>query len=110
MIRVHRRGYVRSDGTRVKPATFLMKDRGRRGRTPESEKLPFRLRPGFLHGWKKSQSSGTRHRILANLIRRDGYATISRRLTALKNVSPDPGTDRAVNADLNWMRQKYRED
>lgn len=110
MIRVKRKGYRRRDGTRVKGTTFLMKDMGKRGRTPESKKLPFRLRPGFLRGWKKSQSAGTRHRILAKLIRRDSYATISRRLTALKNVSPDRGTDRAVNADLNWMREKYREE
>ncbi len=95
---------------RVRGTTFLMKDTGKRGRTPESKKLPFRLRPGKLHGWKKSQAAGTRHRILRNLVRREGYATITRRLTALKNISPDAGTDRAVNADLNYLRQSYRED
>lgn len=108
MIRIKRKGYRRKDGTRVKGTTYLAKDTGKPGRTPESKKLPFRLRPGFLKGWKKSQAAGTRHRILDNVIRREGYATVSRRLTALKNVSPDSGTDRAANADLNWMREKYR--
>lgn len=108
MIRIKRKGYRRRDGTRVKRTTYLMKDMGKPGRTPASKKLPFKLRAGFLHGWKKTQAAGTRHRILDNIVKREGYATATRRLTGLKNVSPDSGTDRAANADLNYLREKYR--
>ena len=110
MLRVHRKAYRRSDGVRVKATNYLTPDRGKRGRTPESKKLPFRLRRGKLRGWKKNESAGTRHRILNKIVRREGYATATRRLTALKNISTDKGTDRAVDADLNYLKQKHRED
>lgn len=108
MIRVHRKGYTRDDGVRVKATNYLTPDRGRRGRTPESEKLPFRLRRGKLRGWRKDESPGTRRRILERIVRNEGYATATRCLTALKNISTDRGTDRAVDADLNWLRERHR--
>lgn len=94
----------------MKPTNYLMRDTGKPGRTPESKKLPFRLRPGKLRGWRKDEDPSTRRRILEGIVRREGYATATRRLVALKNISPDAGTDRAVNADLNWLRENYVEE
>ena len=108
MIRVHRKAYTRGDGVHVKAANYLTPDRGKRGRTPESQRLPFRLRRGKLRGWRKDESPETRRRILERIVRNEGYATATRRLTALKNISDDPGTDRAVDADLNFLRERHR--
>lgn len=34
-IRIHRKGYTRKDGIRVKPTSFLIRDRGRKGKGPK---------------------------------------------------------------------------
>ncbi len=54
-IRVHRKGYTRKDGTRVKPTTFLIKDRGRKGHGPKLIQVKkgamttYALRLGYIH-------------------------------------------------------------
>jgi hypothetical protein len=67
-----------------------------------------KIQPGKLKGWKKSLPAGRRRSILNGLVRSDGYATVIRRLNALRNISKDPGTDRAVNADIKYLQKKHR--
>lgn len=108
MIRIHRKGYRRRDGVRVRATDYLARDTGKPGRTRESQKLPFTLRRGKLRGWKKDSSAGERRRILDRIVRNEGYSTATRRLTALKNFSTDRETDAAVNADLDYLRREHR--
>lgn len=46
-ITVHRKGYRRRDGTYVRPATFKIRDRGRRGRG----KKVIEVRKGIMKRW-----------------------------------------------------------
>jgi hypothetical protein len=47
---VKRKGFTRSDGTKVKPASFLIQDIGRPGRGPDTIKL---RREGFMTSFAK---------------------------------------------------------
>lgn len=64
--------------------------------------------PGNLYGWKKDQSASTRQRILSGAVKKDGYATIVRRLNQLKNVTKDKGTKRVALSDMNFLKKKYK--
>ncbi len=58
-IRVHRKGYTRKDGTRVKPTTFLIKDRGKKGHGPKLIKVKkgamtnYAIRLGYIHSGQR---------------------------------------------------------
>ena len=64
--------------------------------------------PGHLYGWKKEQSDMSRHRILNNAVKKDGYATIVRRLNQLKNVTKDRQTKSAAAKDMEYLKKKFR--
>jgi len=63
---------------------------------------------GALQGWQKTQPQKKRLRILRGVVREDGYATTIRRLNYLRNISDDPGTDRAAKADMVALQSEYR--
>lgn len=54
-IRVHRKGYTRKDGIRVKPTYFLIKDRGKKGHGPKLIKVKkgtmtaYAIRLGYIN-------------------------------------------------------------
>lgn len=98
---------IRRDGRRVRVKGHLRKDVGAPGRTPESKKW-FVARPGALGGWTKWMLAENRRRILRRLVRNHGYATVIRRLVALKNVSVDRETDRAAEADIAYLQKRRR--
>ncbi len=106
MIRVKRKGYTRKDGTRVRKTTYLMEDRGRPGRGPKTLPTP---RRGALRGWKADDPASKRRRILDSIVRNESYPTATQRLTLLKNISTSRKADRAANADLDYLHEKYRE-
>lgn len=66
--------------------------------------------PGHLYGWKHTMSAARRHLILVKAVRKDGYATIIRRLNLLRNFThrTSPSTARAAGADMAWLKAKYR--
>ena len=109
-ITVNRRAYTRRDGTRVKATTYKVEDRGARGRGP---KVIPKLKKGGLGGpGYLSRSELGRHRQLGSSVRRDGYATTSRRLNALSVFGK-----RTMNAqekarlrrDKEWLKRTYGE-
>lgn len=89
----------------MRPTDFLMEDRGRPGRGPKTLPTP---RRGALRGWKASDPSKKRRRILDGIVRNEGYATATRRLTLLKNISTSRKADRAADDDLDYLHDKYR--
>ena len=49
-IKVTRKSYIRKDGTHVKGTTYLTEDKGKSGKTPESEKF---FHPNVKMNWHK---------------------------------------------------------
>ena len=118
-----RAAYTKADGTRVKrtwiPAgTFLVKDRGRPGKTSRGAKSP-----GAVHGRKKPwiQATGAlggrhyaekpervRRSLLGASIKRDGYRTTLGRLEVLLRSSELKAPTRAVlTADKKWLVRRF---
>jgi hypothetical protein len=78
--------------------------RSRSGRCVEP--LPG-ARRGGLHGWSKGMAASPRRSLLLSLVRRDGYATIIRRLNWLINISHDEDTRSAARSDMRWLQAKH---
>ena len=109
---VHRKPYVRKDGTRVKASTFKVKDKGAKGRTPESKRW---AKFDTATGWSKTQPSSTRQRKMFSstnkrLSLHDRYVQAGRRLVQLANVTTDKPTEIKARADAHYFFRKAKED
>jgi len=62
---------------------------------------------GHLYGWKKDSSDSTRHKILDIAVKKDGYATIVRRLNQLRNVTKDRSTKSIAGKDMKYLKDKH---
>jgi hypothetical protein len=62
---------------------------------------------GALQGWSKDLPQEKRIEILKRVIRKDGYATVIRRLNFLINVGKDRETDRKAKADMEVLQKLY---
>jgi len=93
-ITVHRKGYYRKNGTYVKPTTYRMEDRGKKGRTPKSEKW---YAPRTKMNWSKDMAVNTRRNNALRAHGGDALAT-ARALQALANVT----TDRETKREAGW--------
>jgi hypothetical protein len=100
---VHRKGYVRKDGTRVKASTFKIKDRGKKGRTPKSKRW---YKPKVKMDWEKGMPMAQRRR---NALRAHGGDELStaRALQALANVTTDNATKVKAKADANYFYKRH---
>lgn len=65
------------------------------------------IKTGALRGWGKELPAGARRRILDKVVGKDGYATVSRRLNFLCNVTKDVPTRKAACGDLKWLQREY---
>jgi hypothetical protein len=101
---IRRRGYTTKRGVRVRPA--CVPDTGKRGKTPPSGRILPTPRPGALKGWRKDMAPEERRRIIRSLVREAGCGDVIKRLTLLGNITADAGTQRAVEADKNWLRDQ----
>ena len=106
-LRIRRRGYTRKDGIHVPPTVYFAKDRGKVGRTPESQKWfhPKRV----LRGWSKRLSESKRHAVVRRSIANVGYLETWQRLHALGNIQKriNPEMARKAYADRDWMSKTY---
>lgn len=59
-------------------------------------------------GWKKDMPQAERRKLLEAKVRRDGYATVIRKLLQLANVTRDVGTKQKARADMEYLRKKFR--
>lgn len=66
--------------------------------------------PGQLYGWKKTHADSTRRAILDKAVKKDGYATIVRRLNQTRNVTKDRETEKLMEKDMAYLKKKYRKE
>ncbi len=105
-IKVTRKGYTRKDGTLVKGTTYYTEDKGKRGKTPESEKW-------YQHAvemeWGKDLPSAVRRANALKAHKGDELAA-ARALQALANVTTDAETARLAKTDADYFFAKHRTD
>ena len=103
---VRRKGYTRSDGTRVKASCVV--DQGKRGKTPKSERVLPKPKAGKLMGWKTKLSAAERHAILRQVARKHGCKDAVLDLNLLANYTKrtSPKTHRTARADMAWLRKQ----
>jgi len=104
----HRKGYTRIDGTRVAPtdvppSNFKVKDRGKKGRTPKSERW---YNPKVHTGWEETQPQAER---VARLIDAHGGDLLAagRSARALANVTTDAETRRKAASDAKLLFDRH---
>jgi hypothetical protein len=115
----YRKPYTRADGVRVKggyvkSASFLIDDPGKPGRRSRGTKSgKYRKAPrwitheealggpGYAH-----KSDKTRHDLLKDSVKRDGYATTIRRLyVLLRSSTMHADARKVIKADVTWMKR-----
>ena len=96
-IKVTRKRYVRKAGIVVKGTTYHTKDKGKPGKTPESEKF---YHPKVKMNWHKDQSAETRRANALKAHTGNRLAT-ARALQALANVTTDAKTAKLAKADAD---------
>ena len=103
-IKVTRKSYVRKDGTVVKGTTYYTKDKGKPGKTPESEKF---YHPKVEMHWHKDQSVEVRR---ANALKAHNCNELAtaRALQALANVTTDPETGKLAKTDADYFFAKHQ--
>jgi uncharacterized protein YkwD len=102
-IKVTRKSYVRKDGTVVKGTTYYTKDKGKPGKTPESEKF---YHPKVEMHWHKDQSAEMRRENALKAHNGNELAT-ARALQALANVTTDAETAKMAKADADYFFFKH---
>ena len=98
-ITIHRKGYTRKDGVRVKASTFQVKDKGARGRTPKSERW---YAPKVHSGWEKGMPLTKRRGLVLRAHKGDVLAS-ARAMQALANITTDTATRRAAQSDAKYF-------
>ena len=102
-ILVTRKTYTRG-GTRVKKHTYRIKDLGKPGKTPLSERF---YHPKVHMGWRKDQPPGLRREEALQSHKGDTLAT-ARALQALANVTTDARTKLLAKSDADYFFSSYR--
>jgi hypothetical protein len=98
-VKVTRKSYVRKDGTRVKGTTYYTKDKGKPGKTPESEKW---YRHNVEMNWHKDDPVDIRRANALKAHKGDELAA-ARALQALANVTTDAETARLAKDDADYF-------
>lgn len=87
-----------------KTITYKTKDRGKPGKTPESEQW---FEPSKETGWKKDMAANKRRRLVLKSHKGDLLAS-ARAMQALANVTTDRETEDKAKTDANYFYAKYR--
>ncbi len=98
-IKVTRRSYVRKDGTVVKGTTYYTKDKGKPGKTSESEKF---YHPKVEMHWHNDQSAEVRRANALKAHNGNELAT-ARALQSLVNVTTDAETAKLAKTDADYF-------
>ena len=102
-IKVTRKGYTRKGGIRVKSATYTTKDKGKPGKTPESDKW---YEHGVKMDWSKDDPAETRRDKALKAHKGDELAA-ARALQALSNVTTDPETKKLAKEDADYFFARH---
>jgi hypothetical protein len=102
-IKVTRKSYVRKDGMQVKATTYFTEDKGKPGKTPESQKF---FHPDVKMNWHKDLSADVRR---ANALEAHGGDVLAtaRALQELSNVTTDTETKRLAKVDADYFFSKH---
>jgi hypothetical protein len=89
---------------------FMTEDRGKRGRTPESEKF---FEPKKHTGWEKTQATTIRRSKLLEATDKkksmhDRYVEAGRMIQELANVTTDEETKTKAKEDANYFFEKAK--
>jgi hypothetical protein len=103
-IKVTRKSYVRKDGTVVKGITYYTQDRGKPGKTPESEKF---YHPKVEMHWHKNQPTKLRRANAFKAHKGNELAT-ARALQALANVTTDIETAKLAKTDADYFFARHQ--
>ena len=103
-IKVTRKSYVRKDGTVVKGTTYYTKDRGRPGKTPDSEKW---YQHNVEMNWHKDEPAEVRRANALKSHKGDELAT-ARALQALANVTTDAETAKLAKTDADYFFARHK--
>ena len=98
-IKVTRKSYIRQDGIKVKGTTYYAKDRGKPGKTPESEKW---YQHNVEMNWHKDQPAEMRRANAFKAHSGNKLAT-ARALQALANVTTDLETAKLAKIDADYF-------
>ena len=101
---IHRKSYVRSDGTRVKSTSYTTRNRGKSGRGPKL----FRLKKGGLsqYGYSTRAGLSARHTALSQAIAQGVPGlTLSRRLGAIATLlkRTNPMISKRLRRNQRWV-------
>lgn len=104
-----RKGYTRKGGIRVKgcvikSSTFKVRDRGKPGRTPRSQRW---YHPKVRTGWHKGDPLAVRRRRVLRAHHGDVLAS-ARAMDSLAKVTTDRATKRAARADAKYFFGKLK--
>jgi hypothetical protein len=108
-----RKSYTRSDGTFVKGSKVppkCVKDTGLKGKTPSSKKVLPKPVKGNLgkYGYFniKSTNASLRRQALTKGVKKEGYATIIRRVNLIANYNKntDPKAHAIMKSDIKWIQ------
>lgn len=118
-----RKGYTTKTGKKVPPTTVstsyvnrssipntCVPDKGKRGKTPESEKvLPTPGREISLRsfGYSVYDTTNNRQHSLVDAAEAHNPLTILRRLNNLRNLQPEPDVKRIMSRDVEFMKKYY---
>ena len=98
-IKVTRKSYTRKDGTVVKGTTYYTEDKGKPGKTPESQKF---FHPKVKMNWHKEDSEETRRTNALKAHEGNELAT-ARALQELANVTTDTETKKLAKVDADYF-------
>jgi len=101
-IKITRKSYTRKDGTKVKGTTYYVKDKGKPGKTPQSEKW---YQHNVEMNWHKDDPAEARRANALKAHNGDELAT-ARALQALANVTTDAETAKLAKTDADYFFSK----
>lgn len=87
-----------------KTIRYKVKDKGKVGRTPESERW---YEPSVETGWKKNMPMAQRRRLVLRAHGGDNLAS-GRAMQSLANVTTDGATKKAAQADASYFFKMNR--
>ena len=108
---IRRASYTRKDGSHVK--STCVPDKGKPGKTPASQKVLPKPKPGLLtnKGYRANKSAEARHKALDKVIKERGESPLSvfRHLNLIANytTTSNPEAHAVYKRDMTWIKNKY---
>lgn len=110
-----RKSYTRKtkSGKTVRVPATCVKDKGRKGKTPKSQRVLPKLKKGGLgkYGYSnvKNLAAGVRRKALEKGIKKEGYAPIVRRLNVIRTYNKNNlQLFKIFDSDMKWIQRHMK--